>query len=503
MKYIKGISRNQLVLFPKSMDLSISEENEVRFIDLFVDSLDVETMGFKLDHVEEGRPAYHPKDLLKLYIYGYLNRIRSSRALEKECNRNIEIMWLLKGLVPDHNTISNFRRDNSKAIKKAFKASVNIAKNFNLIGGLIIAGDGTKLRAQNSKKNNYNQKKIDRHVAYIENKLQEYFTELETTDEDKKKVILEKIDKHNKHKQKYQDIEQQLKATGEKQVSTTDPESRHLILRGMITEVAYNIQSTVDGKHNLPINYDTTNVNDSNAMTKMVEEAIDIVGNNSFDALFDKGYHNAEQLHNVQQMGVTTHVAIPNPASNAPDKSFNVSEFIYDKENDTYTCPGEQILTTNGTWYRKKSYLVKQYKTTYCKHCELRTRCTRSNSKRIIERHEFAEALKQNRENLKNNPEIYKKRQAIVEHPFGTIKRQWGFNYILTKKTIERANADVGFIFIAYNLRRIMNLVGLDILKAYIKTQLLILIMKYHLLKLHKFNFKLLSFSNNLQLIFS
>ncbi len=350
MKYIKGISRNQLVLFPKSMDLSISEENEVRFIDLFVDSLDVETMGFKLDHVEEGRPAYHPKDLLKLYIYGYLNRIRSSRALEKECNRNIEIMWLLKGLVPDHNTISNFRRDNSKAIKKVFKASVNIAKNFNLIGGIIIAGDGTKLRAQNSKKNNYNQKKIDRHVAYIENKLQEYFTELETADEDKKKVILEKIDKHNKHKQKYQDIEQQLKATGEKQVSTTDPESRHLILRGMITEVAYNIQSTVDGKHNLPINYDTTNVNDSNAMTKMVEEAIDIVGNNSFDALFDKGYHNAEQLHNVQQMGVTTHVAIPNPASNAPDKSFNVSEFIYDKENDTYTCPGEQILTTNGTW---------------------------------------------------------------------------------------------------------------------------------------------------------
>lgn len=267
----------------------------------------------------------------------------------------------------------------------------------------------------------------------------------------------------------------------------------------MITEVAYNIQSTVDGKHNLPINYDTTNVNDSNAMTKMVEEAIDIVGNNSFDALFDKGYHNAEQLHNVQQMGVTTHVAIPNPASNAPDKSFNVSEFIYDKENDTYTCPGEQILTTNGTWYRKKSYLVKQYKTTYCKHCELRTRCTRSNSKRIIERHEFAEALKQNRENLKNNPEIYKKRQAIVEHPFGTIKRQWGFNYILTKKTIERANADVGFIFIAYNLRRIMNLVGLDILKAYIKTQLLMLIIKFNPMKLHKLNFKLLSFSCNLQ----
>lgn len=499
---MRGISRNQLVLFPQSLDLSISEDNEVRLIDLFVDSLDIETMGFELDHVEEGRPAYHPKDLLKLYIYGYLNRIRSSRALEKECNRNIEVKWLLKGLVPDHNTISNFRRDNPKAIKKVFRATVNIAKNFDLIGGVLLAGDGTKLRAQNSKKNNYNQKKIDRHVAYIDNRLKVYISELEKADDDKKKVIQKKIDKHNEQKKKYQDIEKQLEETGEKQISTSDPESRHLIIRGMITEVAYNIQSTVDDKHNLPINYDTTNVNDSNAMTEMLEQAIDIVGNNSFDALFDKGYHNSEQLDNCQKLGVTTYVAIPTPASNAPDKSFNVSEFIYNKENDTYTCPAGQTLTTNGNWYKKRSYRVKQYKTKYCKHCELRAKCTTSKSKRLIERHEFAEAFERNRENLKNNPEIYKKRQAIVEHPFGTIKRQWGFNYIITKKYIKRAEADVGFIFIAYNLRRLINIIGLVILKAYMETLLSSLITKFHLIKLQNIKFKLLSFLNNLLIIF-
>ena len=469
MKYIIGQNREQTSIFPISLDHSIAKDNPVRMIDFFVESLDLQELGFKVDAGENGRPAYHPKDLLKIFIYGYLNRIRSSRQLEKETKRNIELMWLIRCLSPDHNTISNFRRDNPKAIKKVFRATVNIAKNLNLIGGVMLAGDGTKLRAQNSKKNNYNQKKIDRQIAYIENKLQEYITELEKADGDKKQEIQEKIDKHKEQKKKYQDIEKQLKETGEKQISTSDPESRHLIIRGMITEVAYNVQSTVDEKHKIPINYDVTNVNDSNAMTEMVEQAIKIIKNNTFNALFDKGYHNAEQLHNVQELGVTTHVAIPNPASNAPDKDFNVSEFIYNKSNDTYTCPAGQTLTTNGNWYKKKSYRVKQYKTNHCKECELRAQCTRAKGKRIIERHEFAEALLKNKQNLKNNPEIYKQRQAIVEHPFGTIKRQWGFNYIITKKTKQRASADVGFMFIAYNLTRILNLIGFDKFTEYLK----------------------------------
>ena len=428
MKYIKGVNRNQAVLFPSSLDEIIDKNNLVRVIDVFVDSLILDDMGFKTNHGENGRPAYHPKDLLKLFIYGYLNRIRSSRMLEQETKRNIELMWLIRKLSPDHNTIANFRRDNSKAIKKVFRATVNIAKNLDLIGGILLAGDGTKLRAQNSKKNNYNQKKIDRHIAYIEKKLSQYVEELQKADGDKKKEIQNKIDKHNKQKKKYKEIENQLKESGEKQISTSDPQSRHLMIHGVVSEVAYNIQSTFDAKYCLPLNYETTNENDRNAMTKMAEQAVEIVGNNSFDMLFDKGYHNAEQLHNVQKMGITTYVAIPAPASTAPDKSFNVSEFIYNKEIDSYTCPAGQTLKTNGNWYKKKSYRVKQYKTKHCKDCKLRLKCTKAKSKRIIERHEFADALQKNKNNLQNNPDIYKRRQAIVEHPFGTIKRQWGTN---------------------------------------------------------------------------
>ena len=471
MSYIKGYDRSQAVLFPESIDQVIAKDNVVRFIDVFVDSLDITTIGFKdVNQNVNGRPPYHPKDLLKLYIYGYLNKIRASRKLETECKRNIELMWLLSGLIPDHNTISNFRRDNPKAIKRVFRLTVELAKNYDLIGGILLVGDGTKLRAQNSKKNNYNQKKIDRHIAYIESKLAEYCEALSTADGDEKKELQAKIEKQNKHKKQYQALEKRLKDTGEKQISTSDPESRQLIIRGVITEVSYNVQSTVDAQHNLPVDYDVTNNNDKQAMTSMVKRAIDIVGNNTFDAVFDKGYYTAEQIHESQQLGITTHVCIPTPASNAPDKAYNLSEFKYNSNDDTYLCPAGNILKTNGNWYQKKSYRVKQYKTNLCKECLVKSSCTKSKSKRIIERHQFAEALLINKKNITDNPEIYAQRQAIVEHPFGTMKRGWGFDHILTKKYKQRAVADVGFIFIAYNLRRIINIIGIDELMVYLSS---------------------------------
>jgi transposase len=462
MNYITGFDRKQTVLFPETLDQLIEDTNPVRFIDTFVDTLDLVGLGFKdVRYNINGRPPYHPKDLLKLYIYGYLNRIRSSRSLEKECKRNIELKWLMHGLIPDHNTISNFRRDNPKGIKKVFRATVNIAKNLDLIGGILLAGDGTKLRAQNSKKNNYNQKKIDRHISYIETKLAEYCKALEDADGDKKKELETKIAKQNKHKLQYETIEKELNETEEKQVSTSDPESRQIIIRGMITEVCYNIQSTVDAKHNLPIDYTVTNTNDKRAMTDMGEQAIEIVGNNTFDAVFDKGYYTAEEIHKTQELGVTTHVCIPSPSAHAPDRAYDVSKFEYNNQSDIYTCPAGQILNSNGNWYKKRSYRVKQYKTKNCKNCPVKTKCTTSNYQRTIERHEYAEAIELNKQNIKNNPSIYAQRQSIVEHPFGTMKRGWGFDHIITKRTMKRASADVGFIFIAYNLKRIMNIIGI------------------------------------------
>ena len=462
MNYITGFDRSQATIFPQTIDELIEKDNPIRFIDAFVDSLQITEMGFKdVRQNINGRPPYHPADLLKLYIYGYMNKIRSSRDLEKECKRNIEVMWLIKGLAPDHNTISNFRKDNPKAIKKVFRQTVEIAKNLDLIGGILIAGDGTKLRAQNSKKNNYNQKKIDRHQAYIERKLEEYNQALASADGDEKKDIEDKITKHQDHKARYQKIEKQLQDTGEKQISTSDPDSRQLMIRGVINEVAYNVQSTVDAKHKLPIDYDVTNQNDRNALSNMVESAIDILGTNEFDAVFDKGYNNAQQMHRCHQMGVETHVAITAPSANAPDKGFNVSEFIYNKESDTYTCPAKQTLITNGNWYLKRVYRVKQYKTKHCNGCPLKASCSTSIRGRIIERHEFAESLERNKRAQEERPEIYQQRQSIVEHPFGTMKRQWGFDHIMTKKTMKHASADVGLIFIAYNLRRLITLIGI------------------------------------------
>ena len=365
MKFIQGHNRTQINLFPVSLDQSIDPDNEVRIIDLFVDSLSLKDYGFRTDFPENGRPAYHPSDLLKLFIYGYMNKVRFSRDLEKECKRNIEVMWLLKCLKPDHNTIANFRRDNPKAIKKVFRATVQIAKHFDLIGGKLIAGDSTKLRAQNSKKNNFNQSKIDRHIAYIDNKLEDYTRTLAGNDRDNRDQIEDEINKLDERKTAYRELEDKLKESGESQISLSDPESRQIMVR-------------------------------------------------------------------------------------------------------------DEVLRTNGNWYTthgRRNILIsfKQYKTKACKTCPARMKCTRAKAGRVIERSMYAQYYERNRTNKEKKEQLYRRRQAIAEHPFGTIKRQWGFSYILTKRGTNRASADVGFIFIAYNLRRIISILGKDQLMEYLK----------------------------------
>ena len=478
MKYIQGQDRTQTYLFPVSLDEAISPENEVRVIDLFVNSLPLEDYGFKSQFIENGRPAYHPGDLLKLFIYGYLNRIRSSRALEKECRRNIELMWLLGSLNPDHNTIANFRRDNGKSIKKVFRETVRLARHFDLIGGTLLAGDSTKLRAQNSKKNNFNQKKIDRHLEYIENKLKEYNQLVSEADGDKKEETVKEIQKQEQHKEKYHELEKQLKETGEAQVSTSDPDSRQMIIRNRITEVAYNVQTTVDAKHNLPIDYKVTNHNDSKAMGNMLQRAKTILRTNEFTALYDKGYHTGSEFDMADQLGIKVMVAIPAKphSSQAPDPLYNVENFAYSETENTYTCPEGHRLTTNGTWHKTDNgSRFQQFKTPHCKGCLVRERCTKSaKNGKIVQRRLYAQNIEDNRHRIENNKGMYRRRQAIVEHPYGTIKRQWGYSYVITKKHIHHARADVGLMMIAYNLRRILNILGKDVLQKYLQTLLIL-----------------------------
>lgn len=475
MKFITGTNRNQLPLFASTIDDAIAQDNEVRLIDLFVDSLKLNDFGFAFDFVENGRPAYHPSDLLKLYIYGYLNRMRSSRTLEKECSRNIELMWLMKGLVPDHNTISNFRKDNPKAIRRVFRATVQLASHFELIGGNLVAGDSTKLRAQNSKKNNFNPGKIERHIAYIDVKLEEYNAALakQDGDESEKKILENKIKKHQIQKQKYIGYQNTINTTDVTQVSTSDPDSRQIMTRNNISEVAYNVQTVVDAKNNIPIDFKVTNENDSKAMGGMLRRAKTILGHTDFIAIYDKGYHTGSEFDYASRLGIDVLVAIPDVASHAPDTAFDVEHFKYDKQSDSYTCPANQTLTTNGNTYNKKNgkstTKMKHYKTNACLACECFSRCTVNKKGRLIERSQHADVIHQNKIRIENNFELYRKRQAIVEHPYGVIKRQWDFYYIMTKKTIKHASADVGLIFTAYNLRRIFNLINKNVLNQYLK----------------------------------
>jgi len=398
MKFIQGHNRNQINLFPVSLDQSIDIDNEVRIIDLFVESLSIKDYGFRTDFIENGRPAYHPSDLLKLIIYGYMNKIRSTTDLEKECK--------------------------------------------------------TKLRAQNSKKSNYNQAKIDRHISYIDNKLEEYTRVLAENDGDSRKQIEDEINKQQKKKDNYRDIEKQLKESGEPQISISDPESRQIMVRNNITEVAYNVQTTVDSKNNIPIDYKVTNQNDSKVMGDMVQRAISILGTNEFTVLYDKGFHTGSELKTAQDLGVETIVAIPKlpSTSQAPNHEYNYECFRYDTFTDTYTCPQDEILTTNESWYKQltssgEKFWFKQYKTRACKSCTARSECTRSKTARMIQRSEIAQYYEANRINTLVKEQLYRRRQAIVEHPYGTIKRQWGFSYILTKKGMRRARSDVGLMF--------------------------------------------------------
>jgi len=475
MIFIKGQSREQMVLIPESLDALIGKDNEVRMIDLFVDAINVIDYQFIAKETLEGRPAYHPKDLLKLFIYGYLNSVRSSRKLEKDCYRNIEVMWLMKQLTPDHSTISNFRRDNEKAIRKVFRATVKLAQHFNLIGGTLVAGDSTKLRAQNSKKNNFNPKKIERHLVYIDTKLDQYNQELAAADGDVVKEIAtkQKIATQLQRKAFYNDLSAQLEQTGDTQVSTSDPEARQLVTRNNITEVAYNVQTVVDAKHCIPIDYKVTNENDSKAMGGMLRRTKTILGTTDFTAIYDKGYHTGSEIKTGIEMGIDVLVAIPVVASHAPDLAYDVEHFKFDAEKDGYICPEGNVLRSNGRWYKKdrgKSYaMIKHYKTKKCLTCPAFAKCTKNKKGRVIERSEHAPYIEKNKQNIENNYQTYKRRQAIVEHPYGIIKRQWGFYYIMTKKGKKRASADVGLIFTAFNLRRILNILDQNLLKKFLK----------------------------------
>ena len=465
MEYLQKQPRGQLTLYTTCLNDMVGYDNTARAIDRLVDPLDMEKRGFA-PLPAQGRPPYDPTDLLKLHIYGYMNRMRSSRRLELECARNIELIWLLGNLRPDHNTIARFRKDNPKAIKRVFRASVEIARNHDLIGAVLIARHSAKLRAQNSKKTNCNHKKVARHLEYIDKKIEEHRQALALADGDneREREAQQHINKQKARREEYQELKRQLDrdtTTDNPQLSTSDPDSRHQITRGTITEVCYTAQTTVDAQHKLLVDYKVTNENDKKAMGGMLRRANSILRTNSFTALYDKGYHTGSEFKTAHDLGIGTLTAIPaiGRKSQAPDPSYNAEDFDYHDLTDTYTCPQGNQMASNGSWYKGRDYYFKQYKTKACKNCPVRHRCAASKANgKIVQRSEYTRFIEENAKSVAADPGTYKKRQAMVEHPFGTIKRLWGFDHIITKRETMAASADFGLMAIAYNPKRTMNI---------------------------------------------
>jgi len=476
MPHKKGTNRNQLLLLPPTLDDFIEEDNPVRVIEAFVDALDFEKLRFEKARCKEtGCRPYHPRDLLKLYMYGYTNRIRTSRKLERECTRNVELMWLLHDLRPSARTIAYFRSDNKKALKLVFRQFIVMTKQWGLLEGKLLATDGSKLRAVNSKKNNYNPKKIALHLGRIDERIQEYLDEMDKNDKEengkRKEDIQKTLRELKERRKKYEDLEKQLKNSGEDQVSTTDPQSRQLMIRGQITEVAYNVQTTVDSKHNLVVDVKAVNTNDKKMAAVMGRRAKVIMGHGNFDYLLDKGYHDGETIDECTRNGIRTLISQPAAARSGeiPTPEYYNDKFIYYKTTDSYTCPAGQLLTTNGNLYKVKSWngyaQIRQYKTRACSSCAYRSMCTSSpkGRGRILQRSIYQDAMEANNLRVTLEKEKYRRRQEMVEHPFGVVKRQWGYDHVLLKG-IDKVEAESNLIFLCYNLKRVINILGICVL---------------------------------------
>jgi transposase len=476
MSHVTGTDRSQLNMFPLSIDEMVGEENPVRVLDLFVNHFDLKKLGFSHSvTAEEGRPPYAPADLLKLYLYGYLNRIRSTRKLARECERNIELIWLMKGLRPRFRTIADFRSAHAKQIKNFFREFVCLIQGWDLIEGKLIAIDSVKLRAQNARKNNFNETKINRQIEYIDQKINQYIAALDEQDREEngdRKLDVEKIKKQIKTQQqrrkKYENLSQELKQSGQEQISTTDPDARSMPVNHNSIDVSYNVQTAADAKHSLIVHYENTHVNDRKALAKVAEETKTVLEKETIEVLADKGYHNGQQLDACVTNNITTYVSVPDAPRNCdiPTPDYYGEKFIYDPKNDCYICPQGVTLVTNGRWYPKKNgskyeNQVKHYKTLACKVCPVKSFCTRNKNGRLIERSQYAEAMEANAKRIANEKEKYALRQQIIEHPFGIIKRQWDYDYVLLKG-MKKCEAELGLIFSVYNFRRLLSILGIS-----------------------------------------
>jgi transposase/IS5 family transposase len=475
MAHISGFERSQLLLLPEAVDDYVGSDNPVRFIDVFVDGLDLIEAGFaRVQSAATGRPGYMPGDLLKLYIYGYLNRVRSSRRLEAECHRNIEVIWLLRTLKPDFRTIADFRADNRAAFKSVFRRFTLLCKRLDLFGRELLAVDGTRIKAVNNKDRDFTQSSLKQFIKAADERLDDYFKRLDEGDAGeagtggaRTKNLAEKIEALRQKRGRYGALLAQLERSGESQISLTDPDSRAMAAHTRVA-VGYNVQIAVDAKHKMIVAQEVTNqVVDMGLLQETAEPARAILDVERIDVVADKGYFRTEDIEACEKAGLTPHVPRPQRGSSASKGFFRKDEFRYDAERDAYICPAGQLLAT-----RYESKLRNMRKVDYanraaCPACPLRSRCT--NDFRKVSRLESEAVLDRMAERLKARPEILDRRREVVEHPFGSIK-QWMNQGAFLMRGLDKVRAEFSLTALAYNLRRAINILGVERLREAVAT---------------------------------
>jgi transposase len=468
MAHISGFERSQHLLLPEAIDDYVGPDNPVRFIDAFVDGLDLAKAGFaRVEAKATGRPGYAPGDLLKLYVYGYLNRVRSSRRLEAECHRNVEVIWLLRTLKPDFKTIADFRAENRNAFRAVFRAFTLLCKRLDLFGRELLAVDGTRIKAVNNKDRNFTRNSLEKFIKTADERLADYLKRLDDGDAAEKatggarvKNLAVKIEGLRKKRGEYDAMLKDLERTGEDQISLTDPDSRAMAAHTRVA-VGYNVQVAVDAKNKMIVEQQVTNqVVDMGLLQETAEPARQILDVETIDVVADKGYFRTEDIAACEKAGLTPHVPKPQRGSSVSNGFFRKDEFRYDPERDVYACPGGHELKPFRNGKLREMTKIDYADPAACRDCPLRPRCTDARF-RAVSRLEHEDALDRMAARLKARPEILDRRRETVEHPFGTIK-QWMNQGAFLMRGLEKVRAEFSLTALVYNMRRALNILGVQ-----------------------------------------
>jgi transposase len=475
--FVEGIDRSQSSLFPAQLEDYVAEDNPVRAIDAFVEGLDLGKLGFgRVEPLEKGRPCYHPATLLKIYIFGYLNRIPSSRRLERECQRNIELIWLTGQLAPDFKTIADFRKDNGKAIREVCRTFVAVCRELDLLSAASVAIDGSKFKAVNARDKNFTEAKMRRRFERIEESIARYLSQLETADlrgdvvpEAKVARLKDKLAKLKQEVARLTSINEEMMQSEDKQVSLTDPDARSMATSGQDTGVVgYNVQMAVDTKNHIIVAHEVTNVGtDRHQLLNMGEQARTAMGVETLEVVADRGYYEGNEIRSCEEAGIK--VTLPRPLTSGAkaEGRFGKQDFVYVAADDVYICPAGEGLTYRFSC-EEAGKVARRYWTTACKSCALKPRCT-TGLERRVSRWEHEAVLEKVQSRLDQHPEKMTVRRSTAEHPFGTIKCWMGATHFLTKR-LPKVATEMALNVLAYNMKRAMAILGVTGLREALAT---------------------------------